>query len=191
MINHHQSTCLLLGRGVRAVSVMTDVRSHDLCYGGGVQSERFFFFFTNLFIKDLEMWGFYILYTIITSALFIYSWSGLKKNKNKVLLTHAPCCDCFLMVWWSLMNRHNVFRGILELRIALCADAVSFKLSNLVTVNQEPFFLFLWNQFSTYFPGYFDGQYWLWWVFLVVGKYAFLNVHQYLFSQSLISMMHY
>lgn len=25
-------------------------------------------------------------------------------------------------------------------------------------------------QFSTYFPGYFDGQYWLWWVFLVLGK---------------------
>ncbi|MED6277284.1 NEDD4 -interacting protein 1-like [Characodon lateralis] len=25
-------------------------------------------------------------------------------------------------------------------------------------------------RFSTYFPGYFDGQYWLWWVFLVLGK---------------------
>lgn len=25
-------------------------------------------------------------------------------------------------------------------------------------------------QFSTYFPGYFDGQYWLWWVFLVLGE---------------------
>lgn len=25
-------------------------------------------------------------------------------------------------------------------------------------------------QFSTYFPGYFDGQYWLWWVFLALGK---------------------
>ncbi|POI31025.1 hypothetical protein CIB84_005224 [Bambusicola thoracicus] len=24
-------------------------------------------------------------------------------------------------------------------------------------------------RFSTYFPGYFDGQYWLWWVFLVLG----------------------
>lgn len=24
-------------------------------------------------------------------------------------------------------------------------------------------------QFSTYFPGYFDGQYWLWWVFLALG----------------------
>ncbi|XP_009947149.1 PREDICTED: NEDD4 family-interacting protein 1, partial [Leptosomus discolor] len=23
-------------------------------------------------------------------------------------------------------------------------------------------------RFSTYFPGYFDGQYWLWWVFLVL-----------------------
>lgn len=32
-------------------------------------------------------------------------------------------------------------------------------------------------QFSTYFPGYFDGQYWLWWVFLVLGKYSkFLDV---------------
>ncbi|XP_054573969.1 NEDD4 family-interacting protein 1 isoform X3 [Eptesicus fuscus] len=25
-------------------------------------------------------------------------------------------------------------------------------------------------RFSTYFPGYFDGQYWLWWVFLVLGS---------------------
>uniref|UniRef100_A0A8C4S3X9 Nedd4 family interacting protein 1 n=1 Tax=Erpetoichthys calabaricus TaxID=27687 RepID=A0A8C4S3X9_ERPCA len=25
-------------------------------------------------------------------------------------------------------------------------------------------------RFSTYFPGYFDGQYWLWWVFLVLGE---------------------
>ncbi|KAK1904210.1 NEDD4 family-interacting protein 1 [Dissostichus eleginoides] len=24
-------------------------------------------------------------------------------------------------------------------------------------------------RFSTYFPGYFDGQYWLWWVFLALG----------------------
>ncbi|KAK3555353.1 hypothetical protein QTP86_014953, partial [Hemibagrus guttatus] len=27
-------------------------------------------------------------------------------------------------------------------------------------------------RFSTYFPGYFDGQYWLWWVFLVLGEFA-------------------
>uniref|UniRef100_A0A8C3MRK9 Uncharacterized protein n=1 Tax=Geospiza parvula TaxID=87175 RepID=A0A8C3MRK9_GEOPR len=26
-------------------------------------------------------------------------------------------------------------------------------------------------RFSTYFPGYFDGQYWLWWVFLVLGEW--------------------
>ena len=25
-------------------------------------------------------------------------------------------------------------------------------------------------QFSSYFPSYFDGQYWLWWVFLVLGE---------------------
>nr|XP_020493991.1 NEDD4 family-interacting protein 1-like isoform X2 [Labrus bergylta] len=30
-------------------------------------------------------------------------------------------------------------------------------------------------RFSTYFPGYFDGQYWLWWVFLVLGKYFALK----------------
>ncbi|KAF0038491.1 hypothetical protein F2P81_008975 [Scophthalmus maximus] len=29
--------------------------------------------------------------------------------------------------------------------------------------------------FSTYFPGYFDGQYWLWWVFLVLGFLLFLR----------------
>ncbi|KAK9536743.1 hypothetical protein VZT92_006506 [Zoarces viviparus] len=30
-------------------------------------------------------------------------------------------------------------------------------------------------RFSTYFPGYFDGQYWLWWVFLVLGFLLFLR----------------
>ncbi|XP_034033932.1 NEDD4 family-interacting protein 1-like isoform X2 [Thalassophryne amazonica] len=30
-------------------------------------------------------------------------------------------------------------------------------------------------RFSTYFPGYFDGQYWLWWVFLVLGSLFFLK----------------
>lgn len=31
--------------------------------------------------------------------------------------------------------------------------------------------LFSLVQFSTYFPGYFDGQYWLWWVFLALGEF--------------------
>lgn len=30
-------------------------------------------------------------------------------------------------------------------------------------------------RFSTYFPGYFDGQFWLWWVFLVLGFLLFLR----------------
>uniref|UniRef100_A0A8C2BW34 Nedd4 family interacting protein 1, like n=1 Tax=Cyprinus carpio TaxID=7962 RepID=A0A8C2BW34_CYPCA len=30
-------------------------------------------------------------------------------------------------------------------------------------------------RFSAYFPGYFDGQYWLWWVFLVLGILLFLR----------------
>ncbi|XP_054907405.1 NEDD4 family-interacting protein 1-like isoform X5 [Poeciliopsis prolifica] len=30
-------------------------------------------------------------------------------------------------------------------------------------------------RFSTYFPGYFDGQYWLWWVFLVLGLLLFFR----------------
>ncbi|XP_009081978.1 PREDICTED: NEDD4 family-interacting protein 1, partial [Acanthisitta chloris] len=30
-------------------------------------------------------------------------------------------------------------------------------------------------RFSTYFPGYFDGQYWLWWVLLVLGFLLFLR----------------
>ncbi|XP_038564974.1 NEDD4 family-interacting protein 1-like isoform X1 [Micropterus salmoides] len=30
-------------------------------------------------------------------------------------------------------------------------------------------------RFSTYFPGYFDGQYWLWWVFLMLGSLLFLR----------------
>uniref|UniRef100_A0A3B3I4H2 Nedd4 family interacting protein 1, like n=1 Tax=Oryzias latipes TaxID=8090 RepID=A0A3B3I4H2_ORYLA len=30
-------------------------------------------------------------------------------------------------------------------------------------------------RYSTYFPGYFDGQYWLWWVFLVLGFLLFLR----------------
>lgn len=30
-------------------------------------------------------------------------------------------------------------------------------------------------RFSTYFPGYFDGQYWLWWVFLVIGFLLFFR----------------
>lgn len=37
------------------------------------------------------------------------------------------------------------------------------------------------SQFSTYFPGYFDGQYWLWWVFLVLGKYKGTK-HNYVFA---------
>ncbi|KAL4659748.1 NEDD4 family-interacting protein 1-like [Arapaima gigas] len=35
-------------------------------------------------------------------------------------------------------------------------------------------------RFSTYFPGYFDGQYWLWWVFLVLGFLLFLRGPLYL-----------
>ncbi|KAG5263977.1 hypothetical protein AALO_G00270760 [Alosa alosa] len=30
-------------------------------------------------------------------------------------------------------------------------------------------------RFSTYFPGYFDGQYWLWWVFLGLGFLLFFR----------------
>ncbi|XP_015256674.1 PREDICTED: NEDD4 family-interacting protein 1-like isoform X1 [Cyprinodon variegatus] len=30
-------------------------------------------------------------------------------------------------------------------------------------------------RFSTYFPGYFDGQYWLWWVFLALGFLLFIR----------------
>uniref|UniRef100_A0A8C5HC49 NFIP1 protein n=1 Tax=Gouania willdenowi TaxID=441366 RepID=A0A8C5HC49_GOUWI len=30
-------------------------------------------------------------------------------------------------------------------------------------------------RFSTYFPGYFNGQFWLWWVFLVLGFLLFLR----------------
>ncbi|XP_030217223.1 NEDD4 family-interacting protein 1-like isoform X2 [Gadus morhua] len=30
-------------------------------------------------------------------------------------------------------------------------------------------------RFSSYFPSYFDGQYWLWWVFLVLGFLLFLR----------------
>ncbi|XP_075878152.1 NEDD4 family-interacting protein 1-like [Nelusetta ayraudi] len=30
-------------------------------------------------------------------------------------------------------------------------------------------------RFSTYFPGYFDGQFWLWWVFLLLGFLLFLR----------------
>uniref|UniRef100_A0A8C6KLH6 Nedd4 family interacting protein 1 n=1 Tax=Nothobranchius furzeri TaxID=105023 RepID=A0A8C6KLH6_NOTFU len=30
-------------------------------------------------------------------------------------------------------------------------------------------------RFSTYFPGYFDGQYWLWWVFLALGFMLFIR----------------
>uniref|UniRef100_A0A8C7WGB3 NEDD4 family-interacting protein 1 n=1 Tax=Oncorhynchus mykiss TaxID=8022 RepID=A0A8C7WGB3_ONCMY len=30
-------------------------------------------------------------------------------------------------------------------------------------------------RFSTYFPGYFDGQYWLWWVFLALGFMLFVR----------------
>ena len=33
-------------------------------------------------------------------------------------------------------------------------------------------------QFSDYFTGYFNGQYWLWWIFLVLGKFI-LNAFQY------------
>lgn len=42
-----------------------------------------------------------------------------------------------------------------------------FKWLDLLEWNHHIFICF---QFSTYFPGYFDGQYWLWWVFLVLGK---------------------
>lgn len=52
------------------------------------------------------------------------------------------------------------------------------------------------SQFSTYFPGYFDGQYWLWWVFLVLGKcdnqqlpFALLRIVEYpLLSGGVLSL---
>lgn len=31
--------------------------------------------------------------------------------------------------------------------------------------------LFFFAQFSDYFTGYFNGQYWLWWIFLLLGEY--------------------
>ena len=43
---------------------------------------------------------------------------------------------------------------------------------------QDLVFLIKWVlivRFSTYFPGYFDGQHWLWWVFLVLGFFLFLR----------------
>lgn len=43
--------------------------------------------------------------------------------------------------------------------------------------------LSLHSQFSTYFPGYFDGQYWLWWVFLLLGKYKDTK-HNFYFSSA-------
>ncbi|KAF5891714.1 NEDD4 family-interacting protein 1 isoform X2, partial [Clarias magur] len=36
-------------------------------------------------------------------------------------------------------------------------------------------------RFSTYFPGYFDGQYWLWWVFLVLGMRVHVTECRFLF----------
>ncbi|KTG37439.1 hypothetical protein cypCar_00017746 [Cyprinus carpio] len=42
-------------------------------------------------------------------------------------------------------------------------------------MNNTHRFLSVIKQFSTYFPGYFDGQYWLWWVFLVVGFLLFFR----------------
>lgn len=41
---------------------------------------------------------------------------------------------------------------------------------NLETSMCSNLYLWFFFQFSTYFPGYFDGQYWLWWVFLVLGE---------------------
>lgn len=32
--------------------------------------------------------------------------------------------------------------------------------------------LCLYFQFSDYFTGYFNGQYWLWWIFLLLGEYS-------------------
>lgn len=45
-----------------------------------------------------------------------------------------------------------------------------------MSVLEKPVLWFVYLQFSTYFPGYFDGQYWLWWVFLVLGEYANLLI---------------
>ncbi|XP_062865756.1 NEDD4 family-interacting protein 2 isoform X2 [Trichomycterus rosablanca] len=38
--------------------------------------------------------------------------------------------------------------------------------------------------FSDYFTGYFNGQYWLWWIFLVLGKYVFRHISTLLFNFS-------
>ncbi|KAH0501849.1 NEDD4 family-interacting protein 1 [Microtus ochrogaster] len=39
-------------------------------------------------------------------------------------------------------------------------------------------------RFSTYFPGYFDGQYWLWWVFLVLADSGEIEIHTSIYDLS-------
>jgi len=53
---------------------------------------------------------------------------------------------------------------------------------DITSLNMIGVLFFLRSQFSTYFPGYFDGQYWLWWVFLVLGKYKGSKHNLYFFS---------
>lgn len=69
----------------------------------------------------------------------------------------------------------SLIKWVLIVRV--CTYFIAFQITALVyvkTLQPPPFVCF---QFSTYFPGYFDGQYWLWWVFLVLGKYSkFLHV---------------
>lgn len=45
-------------------------------------------------------------------------------------------------------------------------------------------------QFSTYFPGYFDGQYWLWWVFLALGKFNKIMSQHYFIQKAFLVIYH-
>lgn len=69
-------------------------------------------------------------------------------------------------------------RSILSILFSLLEIAYAYSLKMYLGTDTDMcfnlcvvyFLFFFFSQFSTYFPGYFDGQYWLWWVFLVLGK---------------------
>ncbi|PWA23574.1 hypothetical protein CCH79_00006005 [Gambusia affinis] len=60
----------------------------------------------------------------------------------------------------------SLIKWVLIVRVRAC-----FRLYAL----QEGVSPFRAHRFSTYFPGYFDGQYWLWWVFLALGFMLFIR----------------
>ncbi|KAG9338009.1 hypothetical protein JZ751_027258 [Albula glossodonta] len=94
---------------------------------------------------------------------FLFNWIGFCLSfclTNTIAGRYGAICGFGLsLIKWILIVR--VCR--LTQRGCCCRSNVS-----LIKKNKKPYF-------SDYFTGYFNGQYWLWWIFLVLGLLLFFR----------------